>query len=145
MIDPTCRWSSEATLFHLQLFDVDARGQPINVVRGHEVYEANSLAVAEGHRQRLGTHFRIVDECGQAVFEDSLIARVEAVGAKLRALGICGEPLPGAAKPASTPSFAAGRNAFGTGSSPRSARVILAAKGRLVNYDPEPSPDRRFI
>jgi hypothetical protein len=132
-------------MFHLQLFDVDARGQPINFVESKEGYRSKSLAIAEGHRQRLGTHFRIADECGQVIFEDSLIARVEAVGAELRALGICGEPLPGAAKPASTPSVAAGRNAFGTGGNPRSARVILAAKGLLVNYDPVASPDRRFI
>ena len=87
-------------MFHLQLFNVDARGQPINFVEGPEGYESQALAVAEGHRQRRGTHFRVADECGQVIFEDSLIARVNAVSAKLRALGICGEPLPGRGVPA---------------------------------------------
>jgi hypothetical protein len=77
------------------LFNIDKRGQPINFVEGPEGYESKSLAVAEGHRQQLGTHFRVADECGQVIFEDSLIARVDAVGAKLSALGMCGAPLPG--------------------------------------------------
>jgi hypothetical protein len=81
-------------MFHLQLFDVDVRGQPINFVEGPEGYESKSLAIAEGHRQRPGTHFRVADECGQVISEDSLIARVDAVAAKLRALGMCGaEPV----------------------------------------------------
>jgi len=81
-------------MFHLQLFNVDTRGQPINFVESHEGYDSKSLAIAEGHRQRLGTHFRVTDECGQVIFEDSLIARLGVVAAKLRALGVCGaEPV----------------------------------------------------
>ena len=79
---PSVAGSSGDTMFHLQLFNVDARGRQVGLVHVGNPYPFASEAIADAGRLRLGTHFRITDEVNQLILEDRLLAFSEAVAAE---------------------------------------------------------------
>jgi hypothetical protein len=59
-------------VYHLRLFNVDARGQQNGIVHIGGPFDTATLAITEAYRLRLGTRFQITDCAGQLVMEDDL-------------------------------------------------------------------------
>jgi hypothetical protein len=75
------RRPSEGAMYHLTVFNVDAGGRPIDIVKMGAAYSSAPGALADAARLRLGTHFRIKTDGGRVVLEDSLPALGEVVAA----------------------------------------------------------------
>jgi hypothetical protein len=68
-------------MYHLTVFNVDAGGRAIDIVKVSAAYLSAPEALADAARLRLGTHFRITTHGGQVILEDSLPALGEVVAA----------------------------------------------------------------
>jgi hypothetical protein len=61
-------------MYHLQMFNIDAQGERIDVVYMGSPYLLASEAVGTALRLRFGTHFRITDDSGQLILDDCILA-----------------------------------------------------------------------
>ena len=75
------------------MFNLDARGAGVDFVQVGNTFETKALALAEARDLRLGTHFRITDDGGNVVMEDSVERRYQIVATNRRTIAKAGRQI----------------------------------------------------